>query len=158
MRGDDGVPGVQQRVGGVERRLLLKDIDARTGQLAAVQGVGHRLRVDHRPARGVDEVGPVLHPGDGVLVNQVSGLIVERAVQRDDVALLEQLVQRDKLDAAAQGGGIGMGIVGAKAAEGISRQPEAEGKIRTTLMLDLVFIETAVIYALLVVILILFVL
>ena len=42
--------------------------------------------------------------------------------------------------------------------EGIARQPEAEGKIRTTLMLGLVFIETAIIYALLVVILIIFVL
>ena len=35
---------------------------------------------------------------------------------------------------------------------------EAEGKVRTTLMLGLVFIETAIIYALLVVILIIFVL
>ena len=43
-------------------------------------------------------------------------------------------------------------------ADGISRQPEAESKIRTTLMLGLVFIETAIIYALLVVILIIFVL
>ena len=59
---------------------------------------------------------------------------------------------------AAAGGGVGMGIVGGKATEGISRQPEAEGKIRTMLMLGLVFIETAIIYALLVVILIIFVL
>lgn len=59
---------------------------------------------------------------------------------------------------AAAGGGIGMGIIGGKAAEGISRQPEVEDKIRTTFMLGLVFIETAIIYALLVVILILFVL
>ena len=53
---------------------------------------------------------------------------------------------------------IGMGLAVAKSAEGISRQPEAEGKIRTTLMLGLVFIETAIIYALLAVILIIFVL
>lgn len=59
---------------------------------------------------------------------------------------------------AAAGGAIGMGIVGGKAADGISRQPDMEGKIRTTLMLDLVFIETAIIYALLVVILVIFVL
>ncbi len=59
---------------------------------------------------------------------------------------------------AAAGGAVGMGLATAKAAEGISRQPEAEGKIRTTLMLGLVFIETAIIYALLVVILIIFVL
>ena len=59
---------------------------------------------------------------------------------------------------AAAGGAVGMGIVGGKAADGISRQPEMESKIRTTLMLDLVFIETAIIYALLVVILVIFVL
>ena len=59
---------------------------------------------------------------------------------------------------AAAGGAIGMGIAGGKAADGISRQPEMEGKIRTTLMLDLVFIETAIIYALLVVIRVIFVL
>ena len=54
--------------------------------------------------------------------------------------------------------GGGMGLATAKSAEGISRQPEAEGKIRTMMMLGLVFIETAIIYALLVVILIIFVL
>lgn len=59
---------------------------------------------------------------------------------------------------AACGGGIGMGIAGGRASEGIARQPEAEGKIRTNFMLGLVFIETAIIYALLVVILIIFVL
>ena len=59
---------------------------------------------------------------------------------------------------AAAGGAIGVGIAVAKAADGISRQPEAESKIRTTLMLGLVFIETAIIYALLVVILLIFVL
>lgn len=59
---------------------------------------------------------------------------------------------------AAAGGAVAMGIAVAKSTEGISRQPEAEGKIRTTLMLGLVFIETAIIYALLVVILIIFVL
>ena len=59
---------------------------------------------------------------------------------------------------AAGGGGIGMGLATARSAEGISRQPEAEGKIRTMMMLGLVFIETAIIYALLVVILIIFVL
>ena len=53
---------------------------------------------------------------------------------------------------------VGMGLAVAKSAEGISRQPEAESKIRTTLMLGLVFIETAIIYALLVVILIIIVL
>ena len=55
-------------------------------------------------------------------------------------------------------GAVSMGIAISKAADGISRQPEADGKIRTTLMLGLVFIETAIIYALIVAILIIFVL
>lgn len=59
---------------------------------------------------------------------------------------------------AAAGGAVGMGLAIAKSVDGISRQPEAEGKIRTTLMLGLVFVETAIIYALVVAILIIFVL
>ena len=59
---------------------------------------------------------------------------------------------------AAAAGAIGMGVAIAKAVEAISRQPEAEGKIRTGLMLGLVFIETAIIYALIIAILIIFVL
>lgn len=59
---------------------------------------------------------------------------------------------------AAAAGAIGMGWAISKSSEGISRQPEAEGKIRTSLMLGLVFIETAIIYALIVAILIIFVL
>ena len=59
---------------------------------------------------------------------------------------------------AAAGGAIAMGLATAKSTESIARQPEAEGKIRTTLMLGLVFVETAIIYALIVAILIIFVL
>ena len=59
---------------------------------------------------------------------------------------------------ASFGGALAMGWFGAKSVEGISRQPEAGGQIRTSFMLGLVFIETAIIYALLTVILIIFVL
>ena len=55
-------------------------------------------------------------------------------------------------------GTIGMAWAISKSSEGISRQPEADGKIRTSLMLGLVFIETAIIYALIIAILIIFVL
>ncbi len=58
---------------------------------------------------------------------------------------------------AAAGGAIGMGMAVSKSSEGIARQPEAEGKIRTNMMLGLVFIETAIIYALIVAILVIFV-
>ena len=55
-------------------------------------------------------------------------------------------------------GAIAMGIAIGKSAEGISRQPEASGKINFAMMLGLVFIETLIIYALIVAILIIFVL
>ena len=51
-----------------------------------------------------------------------------------------------------------MSIAISKSVEGISRQPEASGDIRSSMMLGLVFIETAIIYALVVAILIIFVL
>ncbi len=51
------------------------------------------------------------------------------------------------------GAGVGMGIATGKAVESIARQPEAEGKIRTTLMLGLAFAETTAIYGLLIAIL-----
>lgn len=59
---------------------------------------------------------------------------------------------------AAAAGAIGMGLTIGKSNESIARQPEAEGAIRGSMMLGLVFIETAIIYALIVAILIIFVL
>lgn len=59
---------------------------------------------------------------------------------------------------AAAGGAVAMGIAIAKAEESIARQPEVKNDVRTTLMLGLVFIETAIIYALIVAILVVFVL
>jgi F-type H+-transporting ATPase subunit c len=53
---------------------------------------------------------------------------------------------------------IAMGIAIGKSSESIARQPEAKDSIRTSLLLGLVFIETAVIYALVVAIMIIFVL
>lgn len=45
-----------------------------------------------------------------------------------------------------------------KAAEIVAEQPEASGSIRTSMMMGLVFIETVIIYALIVAILLIFVL
>ena len=59
---------------------------------------------------------------------------------------------------AGIGPGIGEGYTAGKAVEAIARQPEATGQIRTSMMMGLVFIETVIIYALIVAILIIFVL
>ncbi|MDD4120225.1 MAG: ATP synthase F0 subunit C [Clostridia bacterium] len=48
---------------------------------------------------------------------------------------------------------IGMAMVIGKALDGIARQPEADGKIRSSLILGLIFIETVIIYVLLIAVL-----
>lgn len=58
----------------------------------------------------------------------------------------------------ATAGAIGMALAISKSTEGMARQPEAAGKINSAMMLGLVFIETVIIYALIVAILIIFVL
>lgn len=58
---------------------------------------------------------------------------------------------------AAFGTGIGQGIGLSKAAEGVARNPGASGKITTTLIIGLAMIESLCIYALVVVLIILFV-
>ena len=58
---------------------------------------------------------------------------------------------------AALGTGIGQGIAANGAVEGISRNPGASGKIMTTMIIGLAMIESLAIYALVVVIIMLFV-
>ena len=57
---------------------------------------------------------------------------------------------------ACAGAAIAMGIATSKAAESIARQPEAAGKINSSLMFGLIMMETTAVYALLVAILIIF--
>lgn len=46
----------------------------------------------------------------------------------------------------ALGAGIGIGVATGKAVEAIARQPEADGKIRTTLILGCALAEATAIY------------
>lgn len=48
----------------------------------------------------------------------------------------------------AIGPGIGIGIIGGKAAEAIGRNPEAQGPIQTMMILAIAFAEAVAIYAL----------
>lgn len=48
----------------------------------------------------------------------------------------------------AIGPGIGVGLIGGRALEAIGRNPDAEGKIRTNMILGIAFAEAIAIYAL----------
>ncbi|MFV0395716.1 MAG: ATP synthase F0 subunit C [Coprobacillaceae bacterium] len=58
---------------------------------------------------------------------------------------------------AGLGTGIGEGMVAAKGVEAVGRNPEAESKIRTTMILGIALTETVSIYGLLVSLILLFV-
>lgn len=59
---------------------------------------------------------------------------------------------------AGAAGAVAMGMAISKSTESMARQPEASSQINGAMMLGLVFIETAIIYALIIAILIIFVL
>ena len=82
---------------------------------------------------------------------------IEQAEETSDAAA-KAMPAAIVVGVAALAGALGMGLAIGKSVEGISRQPEAAGSIRTSLMLGLIFIETVVIYALIVAILIVFIL
>lgn len=57
----------------------------------------------------------------------------------------------------ALGPGVGIGLIGAKAMEAIGRNPEAQAKIQSSMILSLAFTEAIAIYALVVALIIKFV-
>lgn len=75
-----------------------------------------------------------------------------------DVTSVKAIVAGAVIAAAAVAGALGMAFAIGKAVDSTARQPEAGADIRSSMMLGLVFIETAIIYALIVAILVVFVL
>ena len=92
-----------------------------------------------------------------VLFAGLIGKPVKAYAAPEETAITEES-EANTTSAKAYAAAIAMGMVISKTADGIARQPEAEGKLRTTMMLGLVFVETVVIYALIVAILVVFVL
>ncbi len=80
-----------------ERALLLIHVDRQPAQLPRLESRDDGAGVDEAAARAVDEHCARLHPVERRLVDHVAGGVHERAVQRDDVRLLQQRVELDVL-------------------------------------------------------------
>lgn len=65
-----------------------------------------------------------------------------------DAEAVKQLGTALSIGLGAIGPGIGIGIIGGKAVEALGRNPEAQGKIQTAMILALAFAEAIAIYAL----------
>jgi F-type H+-transporting ATPase subunit c len=74
----------------------------------------------------------------------------------DSIAAASVIAAGLSIGLSAIGPGIGQGNAAGQAVEGIARQPEAENKIRGTLLLSLAFMEALTIYGLVVALALLF--
>lgn len=93
--------------------------------------------------------------GDEVL--QASDAPAEQEAPQDSTGV-KAVSAAVAVASVAAAGAVGMAVAISKCASAMSRQPEIAEKINSSMMLGLVFIETAMIYALIVAILIIFVL
>lgn len=109
------------------------------------------------PAFAAEEIAPVEETALAA-----EGAETENAASAEDgenqLKSVKAIVAGVVILVVAAVGAVSMAIAVSKAADGSARQPEAAGNIRTTMMMGLVFIETAIIYALIIAILVIFVL
>ena len=73
-----------------------------------------------------------------------------------DASAIKALASALAIGLGALGPGIGIGVIGLGALQAIGRNPEAEGKVRTNMVLAIAFAEAVAIYALVVALIIKF--
>ena len=84
--------------------------------------------------------------------------IEETEANENDVLSMKAIAAAIVVAVVGAAGAIGMAMAISKSTESMARQPEMAEKINSAMMLGLVFIETAIIYALIIAILVIFVL
>ena len=99
------------------------------------------------PAMAANETAP-----------EETGVETEESSSENAVKIRKAWASAGLIAVACFGGAMGMAHAITKATSNMAEQPEAAGQIRTSMMMGLVFIETVIIYALIVAILIIFVL
>ena len=99
---DDIIHVIEGIVGG--GRLGLLHVQAGPGDDAVLQGGDEGGLIHQSAPGGVDEAGGGLHFGQGIGVDEVAGLVAEGAVEGDEVAAGEQLVQPHIAHAVVLGG------------------------------------------------------
>ena len=93
MRREDDIGRAgQRRAGG--QGLVGEDIDRRAGQVPGGEQLGERRLVDNPAARRVDQHRARLHRLHHLAAEEAPGLGGQRHVQRHDVALAQQVLQR----------------------------------------------------------------
>lgn len=102
---DHGITATEGVHGGTQRvvagsGLGEPDITTIASKVARLEGLGNILLDDNGTTSGVDEVRALLHLGDQLLVEHTLGLLVQRAVDGDNIALLQHLFKAVNTTAA----------------------------------------------------------
>ncbi len=98
MRRDDHVVHRKQRIV-PGRRLDGEDVDSRTGDALFAQCVDQRVVLHDRSASGIDEVGRRLHLVEQLFADQPARILVQERIDGEEIALPEQCIDVDHLDA-----------------------------------------------------------
>lgn len=101
---------------------------------------------------------PVFAVGDAPETAAAAEAQQEEEATAADSTKIKAICAAALIGLAASVAAVAMAVSIKSGSDNIARQPEAAGNIRTNVMLGLVFIETALIYALIVAILVIFVL
>ena len=91
--------------------FAFEDVQRRTAELAAFQRRKKRLGIEKCTASRIDDEGAMPHLLDTLTIQEMVGVRVKWRMERDDIALLHQLVERHVL-----GGGLGTTVIGQYAA------------------------------------------
>ncbi|MNJ45349.1 hypothetical protein D3C77_404390 [compost metagenome] len=105
---------LQRQVGAVLEEQLgffLVDIQAEVTQLAVLQGLDQRRRIDQCATAGIDQHRAGLQLRQALRVDQVAGVFGQGAVQADDLCLAQQLRQFQITRAQGQQLRVGVRIV-----------------------------------------------
>ena len=90
MGSDDGVLCLEDGKIGIKGRLGGENVQRGTGDHAVIQGIGQSVLIHDGTAGDIDEVGGLLHHGQALCIDHASGGIVQRAMEDNDIASLEQ--------------------------------------------------------------------
>ena len=101
-------------------------------------------------------LGILFVPAKAFAAGEDAAVVAE--TNENDVVVAKAFAAAIVVGAVAAAGAIAMGLAICKSADSAARQPEISSKIQTLMMLGLVFVETAIIYALVVAIFIVFIL
>ena len=85
---------LERQQAGMDGGLVLVDIERRAGNQPLLERPDERRFVDHRAARGVDEIRRPLHARKRLPVDEMPGLGRQVHVERDDVRRIQQAIER----------------------------------------------------------------